>query len=208
MFDRTSLPGYMPRDMIHSLSSSLAGKRWDLAWAPFRGLYHQKKQVSLVPPDWCPVAPRVDGKYPGSWHLHRQVLPVLLWEGQGLRLSGAQHHPPKGAEGDCPVCPAGQPLHQTTLRDQHRATLLLMLYNNKTKTINMLLGESIQNIPEGRGGCNGHSDLETVHFIHCLPSQPFCTTDLHHQRSPSTATSTARRLWEGLLPATHRVEED
>lgn len=50
MSDQISLPVYMPRDMIYSLSRSLAGKRWVLAWAPFRGLYRQKKQVSLVPP--------------------------------------------------------------------------------------------------------------------------------------------------------------
>lgn len=72
----------------------------------------------------------------------------------------------------------------------------------------MLLGESIQNIPDGRGGCNRHSNLESVHFIHCLPCQPFCTTDLHHQRSPCTATSTSHRPWEALGPATHRTEED
>lgn len=52
---------------------------------------------------------------------------------QGLRLSGAWHHPAQRSRGGAGVSPAGQPLHQTTLKDQHRATLLLMLYNNQNE---------------------------------------------------------------------------
>lgn len=47
-----------------------------------------------------------------------------------LSFSGKATQRSRGGAG---VCPAGPPLHQTTLRDQHRATLLLMLYNNQNE---------------------------------------------------------------------------
>lgn len=76
----------------------------------------------------------------------------------------------------------------------------------------MLLGQSTQNTPRRLrqmqlwlpafklGNGPPHASLS---------SQLCCITDLRRQRSPCTAASTAHRPWEeGLVPATHRMEED
>lgn len=137
------------------------------------------------------------------------------WKACGPGLSGTQcpHPQPRtGAQGE-QVCALQQasPLYQTTPKDQHGATLLLMLYNNqKLKLSKCSWGQSIQNAPRRlrqgqlwlrafkRGNGPAHAPL---------PSQLCCITDLRRQRSPCTAASTAHRPGEeGLVPATHRVE--